>query len=330
MWPSDIPIGKVIEINGKQFIKIDDTHYQAAEKVSVCDLGATGTMQSWNGCSALTTPTYTAGIKHTYFTQGPCLTDTRDGKNYEIRKFPDGKCWMVDNLAYGGTTTQSGTTDYCSGKTSLPTYGYGTGTVNTAWYGKTGTQATGTGTAAQIYGDCANPRTNAVSTGPCYNSDQCGYVYNWQAALQLPNCNYNVSCSYTTPSTTADFVQGICPQGWHIPSGGTNITASEFQKLHNSVGGGATDTSNNSTPYTTFWKAASTTTITSSDPWKGLYSGFVYPGGFVSDQGSIGYWWSASSLSALYSYGLGVYTSSVIPQYYLEKYYGFSVRCVQN
>jgi len=46
------------------------------------------------------------------FTAGQCnamtpgdvtvLTDNRDGKLYRVRKMPDGKCWMLDNLAYTG------------------------------------------------------------------------------------------------------------------------------------------------------------------------------------------------------------------------------------
>ncbi len=30
------------------------------------------------------------------------LVDARDGKKYRARRMPDGKCWMIDNLAYGG------------------------------------------------------------------------------------------------------------------------------------------------------------------------------------------------------------------------------------
>jgi uncharacterized protein (TIGR02145 family) len=345
---TDLPIGQVISISGMSFVKVAENQFQAlcgnlacgsvthcaacsleagnpcyacevgyklvdgeCEAVPVCDLGATGTMQTWTGCAALATPAYTEGVKATYFTQGPCLTDERDGKNYEIRKFPDGKCWMVDNLAYGGTT------DACSGKTAFA--GAGSATASNTF---------GTGT----YGDCRDPRVGASSTGPCYNSNQCGYHYNWQGAMQLASAYNSTSVSYPsgTPSTT-NYITGICPTGWHLPSGGTNITASEFQKLHNSVGGGATEDYNNGVPYTAFWKPTSTSTLTSSDPWKGLYSGLANSVGSLSLQGSVGYWWSSTESSAASAYLLDVSTSDVLPQSnYLGKGYGFSVRCVQN
>jgi uncharacterized protein (TIGR02145 family) len=341
---SDLPIGQVISISGMSFVKVAENQFQAlcgnlecgsvthcaacsleaGNPCYACDTGyvliggqceifgcanPTGTMQTWTGCAALATPTYTEGVQATYFTQGPCLTDERDGKNYEIRKFSDGKCWMVDNLAYGGTS------DACSGKTS--------------WSGDGSATASNT-FGAGTYGDCRDPRVDASSTGPCYNSNQCGYYYNWQGAMQLASAYYDTSVSYPsdTPSTT-NYITGICPQGWHLPSGGTTNAASEFRTLDVAVGG----TGGNSqagTNYTAFWRPTSSSIITSSDPWKGLYSGRVNSIGSLSNQGSSGYWWSSAEFSANNAYHLYVFTSLVYPQNNYNKYYGFSVRCVQN
>ena len=54
------------------------------------------------------------------FTLIGCLEDERDGKLYEVRKFADGKCWMVDNLAYGGDSAHGGS-DACAQREELRT-----------------------------------------------------------------------------------------------------------------------------------------------------------------------------------------------------------------
>ena len=56
------------------------------------------------------------------------LTDSRDNKTYRVRKFADGHCWMIDNLAYGNCTASSfgnsTTASYCRNNPSSTTYGY--------------------------------------------------------------------------------------------------------------------------------------------------------------------------------------------------------------
>ena len=169
---------------------------------------AQNTMQSWTGCRDLATPT------GTNFTQGPILTDERDGKQYEIRKFADGRCWMVDNLMYGGTT------DACVGKTTFN--GNGSATPSNQF---------GTGT----FGDCRDPRVGG--SAPCTaGSTTCGYYYNWQAAMQHASAYYNTT--YTGPT---ELVQGLCPAGWRLP---TSNTDGDFEVLHLAAG----------SPTTGFWQ----------------------------------------------------------------------------
>ena len=56
------------------------------------------------------------------------LTDSRDNKTYRVRKFADGHCWMIDNLAYGNCTASSFansyTTGYCRNNPGSSTYGH--------------------------------------------------------------------------------------------------------------------------------------------------------------------------------------------------------------
>jgi uncharacterized protein (TIGR02145 family) len=292
---SEIPLGKVVSVNGLKFIKIAENQYMAAS--------AYGTMQGWDGCEVLATPTYTAGIKSTYFTQGPILMDARNGKKYEIRKFPDGKCWMVDNLRYDGQT------DNCNGRTAFDGY-----TMEQ-------TNRFGSGT----YGDCRDPHVGG--SAPCNTNTaagvpQCGYYYNWQAVMQAASAYYNVSYATTYPH------QGICPTGWHVPRGGVDDD-SEFVKLDKSVGGtGAIAPTG--TNYTAFWKPTSPTAVTITDPWKGIYTGSCDGSGGLEGQSVGGVWWSSSEISLTGVYFLLVHTSFVFPQNNATKDNGFTVRCVKN
>jgi uncharacterized protein (TIGR02145 family) len=220
---------------------------------------------------------------------------------------------MVDNLRYGGTTTSGGSTDYCATKTSMPTYGDGTGTVNTGWYGKTGSNATGTGTTTQIYGDCRNPTIGGSS--PCTSGTTvCGYSYNWQAAIQAVNANYGVA--YTPPSYP---VQGICPVGWHLPTGGSST--GEYYNLYVAVGG--TGTSVTSGPAFTFFSPGGN--------WKGLYSGYSIDNGSLDNQGTYGYFWSSVPSSATLAYYEYFYSGYVYSgNNASNKLSGFAVRCLKN
>jgi uncharacterized protein (TIGR02145 family) len=299
---SQIPIGKVVSVGGLKFVKIGDNLYMAAE--------AFGTMQGWSGCASLPNPAcmatgtcQTTTSKAELFTQGPILTDSRDGKKYDIRKFPDGKCWMADNLRFGGAT------DACKNKKTF------SGNTTAA-----ATNRFGAGT----YGDCRDPAGGAPYSSSDYNDSNnfclgqtfCGYHYDWQAAMQASGAYYNAS--YTTPSYPH---QGICPTGWHIPTGGA---ASEFVNLDGLVGSSA----GHAYPY--FWKATVDSGITTTDPWKTVYSGFEYTAGSLIRYGSHGHWWSATQAGATSANHLYIYEYGYTSSYGGDRSYGFSIRCVQN
>ena len=57
-------------------------------------------------------------------------------------------------------------------------------------------------------------------------------------------------------------------------------------------------------------------------------AGYGY-GTSITDVGSLGYYWSSSWYSADYAYRMNFSSSSVYPQNYYNRYYGFSVRAVQ-
>jgi uncharacterized protein (TIGR02145 family) len=232
---------------------------------------------------------------------------------------------MADNLRYGGSSVSGGITDYCATIHTWPTsggtdYGYYTASKNLGWYDA--------GTANTLYGNCRNPTLAGGSgtiTTPCAGSTACGYYYNWQAAIQQPNCNYNnSSCSYSTPTTTTNFLQGICPAGWHLPAGGTTQAASEFVNLDYLNGGTGADRgcSGSDTPCNFFRPGYA---------FKGLYFGNSDFSGIVGNQGYSGFWWSSTGYSSeTGAYFLGVDSTVVYPQFYAGKYNGFAVRCIKN
>jgi hypothetical protein len=162
-------------------------------------------MQSWGGCATIETPTSDTA------SPGVCLTDTRDGKVYQVRKFPDGKCWMVENLRYGGSTANAGAVvDYCLGRDSSPTSTLPE--ANTNWFVAAG----GTGTTDNLYGDCNDP---AIKVDTCAGTTQCGYRYIYQAVMQNARaCNIGYDnptyCDKSPSMTTGD--KGICPTGWRV------------------------------------------------------------------------------------------------------------------
>jgi uncharacterized protein (TIGR02145 family) len=217
-------------------------------------------MQSWNNCAAYKTPATTG------YTLVGTLKDSRDNKTYEVRKFADGKCWMVDNLRYGGST------DACGSKATY----YGSSNYSGAAWG---------------YGDCRNSGDTSY-----------GYLYNWQAVMQHASAYYQ--STYTGPIPA----QGICPTGWHVPTG---AGSGEFYALHVAAG----------SPATGFWQGGS---------WKGVYSGWCSNDGTLDLQGSYGYYWAGTPDAVGDAYRLSFNVSSVNAGYMGYQFYGHPVRCVKD
>ena len=271
--PFSMPVGAKTTINGREVIKITTTGKFV--DLEWWKAKSNTTMQGWDDCASLATPT------GTNFTQGPTLIDARDNKQYEIRKFADGKCWMVDNLMYGGDT------DACVGKST---------------FAGNGSPSPSNRFGANTFGDCRDPRVGG--SAPCTTSSTaCGYYYNWQAAMQHSTAYH--SDIYTGPATN---VQGLCPEGWRLPTGGGG---GDFAILHAAVG----------SPVTGFWQGGN---------WKGPFSGACYSNGTLNIQGVDAYWWSSTQYSYVYAHLMYSPTNAINPNSFYEKYYGFTVRCLKN
>jgi uncharacterized protein (TIGR02145 family) len=115
------------------------------------------------------------------------LVDSRDDKQYAVRKMPDGRYWMIQDLQFGDCDIDTFENDYSvSTVLSKPTVAPG------------------------YVGHC---RINTQVSA--------GYLYNWPAAMNNANAYYGSSkggfqCKGTRES--ANKCRGICPVGWHLPT----------------------------------------------------------------------------------------------------------------
>jgi uncharacterized protein (TIGR02145 family) len=128
------------------------------------------------------------------------IRDSRDNKEYKVRKMADDRIWMIQDLRYGGAN------DACNNRTSFA------GTTSSA-----PTNRFGTGT----YGDCQDKNPNVQDVNA-------GYLYDWAAAMQHPDAYSGGNYPGVNGATSGTaWLQGICPVGFHVP------TPDEFADAYN-------------------------------------------------------------------------------------------------
>ena len=199
----------------------------------------------------------------------------------------------------------------CWMKQNLRTTHYADGTSITLGIGTSSTT-----TAYRYY---PNNSSSNVSTY--------GYLYNWKAVMR------NSSSSSANPSG----VQGICPNGWHVPSD------AEWTQLTNYVSGQTQYQCNNSSgniakalASTTGWNSSSNTCAVGNNPSSNNSTGFsALPAGYFNDFyyvfGNRAILWSATELSGTNAYYRGLnYSDAFVFGGSFSKYYGYSVRCVRD
>jgi uncharacterized protein (TIGR02145 family) len=159
----------------------------------------------------------------------------------------------------------------------------------------------------------------------CYDEDEgkCadyGRLYDWATAMNLEaSCNSSVCSSQIQLKH-----QGVCPSGWHIPSG------AEWQALVDFAGGGGT--AGTKLKSTSGWNAHATYGDGTDDyGFSALPGGFGTSDGYFNYAGDHGSWWSASEDYSDYAYNRGMdYYGEYASWGSLDKGYLFSVRCVQD
>ena len=155
-----------------------------------------------------------------------------------------------------------------------------------------------------------------------------GYLYNWSAVMH----------GATSSSTNPSGVQGICPNGWHVPSD------AEWTQLTNYVGSQTQYQCNNNSDYiakalasTTGWNSSTEFCVVGNNPSTNNATGFSalpagnYNNGFYYYFGQDANFWSATESDDDNAYYRNLrWHYAYVLRYYSPKDYGYSVRCVRN
>jgi uncharacterized protein (TIGR02145 family) len=156
---------------------------------------------------------------------------------------------------------------------------------------------------------------NGTGSSTYYSWYSYGNYYTWAAAMA--NTTYYGSATGTSGSESAD--TSICPTNWTLPTSGT--TAKDFGTLSRSYDGSGENQSGTGTG------------DIMSNRFRAFPNNFLYSGYFSGSsaiyRGSYGYYWSRSAYNSSYSYTLSLTSTSLNPSDGVNKYSGFSVRCVR-
>jgi len=156
-----------------------------------------------------------------------------------------------------------------------------------------------------------------ASGSKCYenqegNCEKYGRLYDWTTAVALSGCNAkNCFSQITKPH------QGICPVGWHLPSG------LEWVILIESVGGEKTAGK--------FLKATSSSNGNDKFGFSALLGGSGSSSGGFSNVGRAGYWWSTIQDDNATAYIRRIYNDDAnVVTISSGKTNLYSVRCVMD
>jgi uncharacterized protein (TIGR02145 family) len=139
--------------------------------------------------------------------------------------------------------------------------------------------------------------------------DVYGGLYQWNEMM-----NY---------STTAG-VQGICPEGWHLPS------YDEWAVLTTYLGGLIVAGGKMKEPGTTHWYSPNSG-ATNSSGFTALPGGYHHSEGTFANLGSIGFFWNSTESIANTALSWWLWCDGEYITYWEdEKAFGYSVRCVKN
>lgn len=156
--------------------------------------------------------------------------------------------------------------------------------------------------------------------------EQYGYLYNGAAVLR------EVSVAKDQDAE----VQGVCPDGWHVPSHATwkamvNAVKENKDYMHGSI----SEAKALAAPYG--WDTTSLSNVPGRDLLRNNATGFnalpagCYAFGYYNDQGKYAYFWTSSRISEHFGGGRSIgYDKSVVNNCECSLYYGLSVRCVKN
>ncbi|MBF0430243.1 MAG: cadherin-like beta sandwich domain-containing protein [Fibrobacteria bacterium] len=224
------------------------------------------------------------------FTCMGTFTDSRDNHVYTYTEIGT-QTWMAENLAYlpKVDVESSGSNDW----------------EDSSFYYVYNYTPTGADEAEEI--------TNAKAT---VNYQNRGVLYNWPAALN------GESHSSSSPSG----VQGVCPDGWHLPSDAEYKTLEMYLGMTQTVADGTGDRG------TTEGKMLKATSWSGTDNYgfSALPSGYRdWGGGFQNLSSSFGLWTATGNASSD-PYMRMLTSGNTIFRSIYSNSYGYSIRCVKN
>jgi len=174
----------------------------------------------------------------------------------------------------------------------------------------------------------ANQSNNGTIEKYCYNNSEAncttyGGLYQWNEMMEY---------------TTTRGVQGICPQGWHVPTDGEWTVLTSFVLNQSAwICGGNTNYYAKALASTTGWDSYSEICTVGNNQASNNASGFAgLPGGYEGadglyyHQGKFGYWWSSSEYNISYAWSriLAYNVANIYRNNY--RFYSFSVRCLKD
>ncbi|MBU1369589.1 MAG: fibrobacter succinogenes major paralogous domain-containing protein [Bacteroidetes bacterium] len=146
------------------------------------------------------------------------------------------------------------------------------------------------------------------------NGNIYGRLYTWAAAMN------GESSSNSVPSG----VQGICPDGWHLPSDAEWSVLTDYLGGEDVAGGKMKEVG------TAHWYSPNTG-ATNSSGFTALPGGYRNSNGSFYDLGRSGDWWSATETISTAAWRRSLdYSNGNVYRYSASKVGGFSVRCVRD
>ncbi|MBR6125452.1 fibrobacter succinogenes major paralogous domain-containing protein [Candidatus Saccharibacteria bacterium] len=250
----------------------------SSEKLSEASSSSAGKAKSSSSVVTLAMPCKTETEDNCEYGE---LTDDRDGQTYKTVKIGD-QWWMAENLNFD--PGQGGSDD---------------AKYDWSW---------------------------------CYkdNADNCvkyGRLYTWAAAIDSVklatdvenplDCGYGKVCGLAS-ADSATLIQGICPNGWHLPS------ETEWEKLFEVVGGQST--AGNVLKSQTGWESKNGT---DAFGFSAVSAG--HRNVFGAYNGNAAYFWGSTEANRYYACRMYLeynYDNAALTRY--DKFLGHSVRCVKD
>ncbi len=174
----------------------------------------------------------------------------------------------------------------------------------------------------------------------CYNNSadswaKYGRLYTWAAAIDSVGLLKNNllaegdTCGDRKTCTLPEKVQGICPEGWHLP------TNSEWEVLYDYIDNDQGLIENTVGTYLRSpvgWKAYDGIPVGKDTyGFSALPAGYRFDNGFFGDAGGYANFWSATEYNSLDAYRRDMdYRYEYFYNYYDNKNYAYSVRCLKD